>query len=76
LDIDLDWAKDFFMSLDSLVQGAQQSLCRVEVDDDSLIHLDGASVWAQGIGVHSEVDNHFFRTSGYPTEVGVAAVSL
>jgi len=76
LHVNLDWTKDLFMPLDGLVQGTEQSLGSVEVDDDSLVDFNRTSIRAQRISVHSEVDDHLFGAACNAAEVGVATVSF
>ena len=71
LDVDFQHAEGRFVTLDRHVQGGQQPLGGVVVQDDPFGNLDRLAGQRLRLGIQTEVDDQFLRRAGDAAEIRI-----
>lgn len=71
LYIEFDDAEILLMAQNSLLQGGKKAFGGEMVHHQTFVHLDGLILSGERIGIQGEINNHLFRGSGDPTEIGI-----
>ena len=71
LNVNFEDAKGRLMSLNGHLQSVQHPFGGVEIRDNSLRNRNRCIRNANRLRIKTEIDDEFFRCSGYPAEVGI-----